>query len=215
MKKAQIIAVAALSGLLLYGCVGGGGRSAFPPEQSSIYVNRKGKIYTALVGTYDASRDYYDLEELKAMAAKEAAAYNEEHPAGQAGGGQAAVSLADCSLGNGTARVVYQYLTGEDLCRFTQEAQDEANHAESFNVSTVADGLADASIAGGTWVDVRKNTTIDAGEIMKQGKLHLVAVTGGVCVQAEGKILYYSGNLNLTDEFTAEVTDGTAYLVFK
>ena len=50
---------------------------------------------------------------------------------------------------------------------------------------------------------------------MKQSKLRLVSVNGAASIQTEGKILYYSGNLNLKDEFTAEVTDGNAYLVFK
>lgn len=216
MKKAKLMAVIVLSGLLLYGCVGGGS-STFPPEQNAVYVNRNGEIYTALVGAYDASHDYYDSEELKARAEEEAAAYNAEHPVSQTAseGVAAAVTLTECSLENGMAKLVFRYLTGEDLCQFTEVSQDEANHVESLHVSTVADGLKDANVAGGTWVDVKKNTTIDAGDIMKQSKLRLVAVTGAASIQTEGKILYYSGNLNLKDEFTAEVTDGTAYLVFK
>ena len=74
MKKAKITAVIIMAGLLLYGCKGGS--STFPPEQSAIYVNRSGEIYTALVGTYDSSKDYYDSAEFKAMAEKEAADYN-------------------------------------------------------------------------------------------------------------------------------------------
>ncbi len=215
MKKAKITAVIIMAGLLLYGCKGGS--STFPPEQSAIYVNRSGEIYTALVGTYDSSKDYYDSAEFKAMAEKEAADYNAEHPTGQDNGDNSskAVSLTECSLENGTVKVVYQFLTGDDLCRFTEGTQDNSNHVESLGISTVAEGLADANLAGGTWIDVKKNTTIDAGEIMKQSKLRLVSVNGAASIQTEGKILYYSGNLNLKDEFTAEVTDGNAYLVFK
>lgn len=213
MKRIKVAAVIILSGLLLYGCKMGGEKSTFPPEQSTIYVSRDGEIYTALVKEYDTSHGYYSVEELKAMAENEAAEYNAEYPSGQEG--SASVSLTECSLENGTVKVVYQYLTGDDLCRFTEAAQDEINGVEYFQVSTVADGLGEMNEASTTWVDVKKNGTINPGEIMKQSKLHLVVVTGGSSVQTEGKILYYSGNVSLKDQFTAEVADGSACLIFK
>lgn len=213
MKKVKVAAVIILSGLLLYGCKMGGESSHFPPDQSTIYVSRDGEIYTALVKEYDAGRGYYSAEELKSMAEQEAAEYNAEYPSGQEG--TPAVSLTECSLENGTAKVIYRYLTAGDLCRFTEVSQDQANHVEDFKVSTVADGLGKMNETGGTWVDVKKNSTIDPGEIMKKSKLNLVVITGGTCVQTEGKILYYSGNVNLKDEFTAEVTEGSACLIFR
>ena len=213
MKRIKVAAVIILSGLLLYGCKMGGETSTFPPEQSTIYVSREGEIYTALVKEYDTGNGYYSAEELKAMAEKEVAEYNAEYPAGQEGG--TPVALTECSLENGTVKVVYQYLTGEDLCRFTEAAQDKINGVEHFRVSTVADGLGEMNETGTTWVDVKKNSTIDPGEIMKQSKLQLVVVNGGSSIQTEGKILYYSGNINLKDQFTAEVLDGSACLIFK
>ena len=111
--------------------------------------------------------------------------------------------------------MVYRYLTGDDLCRFTEAAGDQINQVEDFKVSTVADGLGKMNETGGTWVEVKNNSTIDPGEIMKKSKLNLVVITGGASVQTEGKILYYSGNVNLKDEFTAQVTEGSACLIFK
>ncbi|MCI8724518.1 MAG: hypothetical protein HFG66_00045 [Hungatella sp.] len=213
MKRFKVAAVIILSGLLLYGCKMGGESSQFPPEQSTIYVSRDGEVYTALVKEYDTSHGYYSAEELKAMAEQEAAEYNAEYPSGQEGA--AAVSLTECSLENGTAKVVYRYLTGDDLCRFTEAAGDQINQVEDFKVSTVADGLGKMNETGGTWVEVKNNSTIDPGEIMKKSKLNLVVITGGASVQTEGKILYYSGNVNLKDEFTAQVTEGSACLIFK
>lgn len=213
MKKVKVAAVIILSGLLLYGCKMGGESSQFPPNQSTIYVSRDGEIYTALVKEYDTSHGYYNGEELKAMAEQEAAKYNAEYPSGQED--ISAVSLAECSLENGTAKVVYRYLTADDLCRFTEESQDQANHVETLKVSTVADGLGEMNEAKGAWVDVKKNSTIDPGEVMKQSKLHLVVATGASSIQTEGKILYYCGNVNLKDEFTAEITEGSACLIFK
>ncbi len=50
---------------------------------------------------------------------------------------------------------------------------------------------------------------------MKKKDLPMVIVTGTVTIQTEGRILYYSGAVNLKDEFTAQVTEGTAYIVFR
>lgn len=214
MKKAKLAAIAVMAGLMLYGCSGGGGSSAFPPEQSAIYINRDGEIYSALVKEYDTSRDYYDAAELKAMAEKEVAAYNAEHPVNQEGS-KGAVTLTDCTMENGKARIVYQYADGTNLSQFTGQFQDAVNHAQSLEVSTVAEGLTQGKVTDGTWIDVKKNSTAALDDVMKQSKLHLVSVNGAVSVQTEGKILYYSGNVTLKDEFTAEITEGNAYLVFK
>lgn len=214
MKKAKLAAVAVMAGLMLYGCKGSGGNSSFPPEQSSIYVNRDGEIYSALVKEYDTSHDYYDAAELKKMAENEVADYNAEHPAGQEGG-KAAVTLTDCTLENGKARIVYQYAGGTDLSQFTGQFQDAVNHAETLEVSTVAEGLTKGKVTDGTWTDVKKNGAAALDDVMKQSKLHLVSVSGTVSVQTEGKILYYSGNVTLKDEFTAEIAEGSAYLIFK
>lgn len=214
MKKAKLAAIAVMAGLMLYGCKGGGGTSSFPPEQSAIYVNRNGEIYSALVKTYDTSRDYYDAAELKAMAEAEVAAYNAEHPVGQEGSSKA-VTLTDCTLENGMARIVYEYADGTSLSQFTGQFQDAVNHAETLEVSTVAEGLTQGKVTDGAWMDVKKNSTAALDDVMKQSRLHLVSVNGAVSVQTEGKILYYSGNVTLKDEFTAEITEGNAYLVFK
>ena len=66
-----------------------------------------------------------------------------------------------------------------------------------------------------TWTDARKSNTTDLETVMKKKDLPMVIVTGTVTIQTEGRILYYSGAVNLKDEFTAQVTEGTAYIVFR
>ncbi len=225
-RIAAVTAVAAFAGLLLYGCKADSG--SFPSKQSTVYVSEDGGIYSSLVESYDAANTDYKVEELKAAAQEEAEAYNAGRQAGGSGaaggsqgaesgmaaGGQA-VTLADCSLENGTATVVYQYQTGEDLCRFARQSQDDKNQVEQFSVSTVEQGLLDGKVSDGAWVNVKKNEKASLNDVMKQGGFRLVSVTGTTVVQTEKPILFYSGNVALKDKHTAEIAGGSAYLVFK
>ncbi len=216
MRRAKVAAVILFAVSMLFGCKAE--VSPFPPEQSAIYVNKAGEIYSAIVETYDAGKTYYDAAELKELAEAEAAAYNQENPVVSGGlgeGGTAAVVLNACTLENGIARVIYQYADGKSLSRFTEKVQDEKNHAEALTTSTVAEGLLAGKVTDGTWFDVKKGAAVSMDEVMKQSKLSLVSVEGTVTVQTEGAILYYSGDVILKDAYTAEISDGNAYLVFK
>ncbi len=211
MKKTKVAAFL-MAGLLLQGCKIGGS-STFPPEQNAIYISRKGEIYTALTESYDPASGYYDQSEFRAMAEEEAATYNAEYPASQENQ-QPPVTITDCTLENGSARIVYQYASGEDLCRFTEMFQDEVNQAQALSVF-LTEEASEALTTEAPWIDAKKNSQVTAQEVAKQNKLPMVSVTGHVTVQTEGKILYYNGDVSLKDEYTAEILEGNAYLVFK
>jgi len=210
MKK-HFIAVAGISiGILLTGCARSR-TSTFPPEQSAIYVSREGALYTSLVRDYDPSDTGYNTEELLAMAQSEVTEYN----SGQgADSGQVPVAVADCRVEEGTASIVYAYAGADHLLRFTELTQDEDNHPETLEVSTNTLYFA-AGAAPVVWTDARKNAAADQNTVLKKKDLPLVAVTGPVTVQTEGQILYYSGQVDLKDEFTARIAEGTAYIVFR
>lgn len=181
MKKAKAAAVILAAGCLLWGCKESG--SPFPPDRSLIYVSGDGEIFGAQVETYDASLDYFSQEELEAMAKQEADAYNQTRWDEGLPEDETAASVEECSLSDGTARVVYRYRDGSELCRFTEEYQDTANHPDYFELTKTDQG----------WE---------------------IRVSGTVTVQTEGKILTCTGG-NLTDAYTAEVSGGDAYLLFK
>jgi len=216
MKKAKVAAAILFAVSLLFGCKAE--VSPFPPEQSAIYVNKAGQIYSAIVETYDTGKTYYDAAELKVLAEAEAAAYNTENPIVSGGVGEkgsGAVALHTCTLDGGTAKVIYQYADGKTLSSFTEQVQDEKNHVESLSVSTVADGLLAGKVTDGKWFDVKKGSAVAVDEVMKKSKLSLVSVEGTATIQTEGAILYYSGDVILKDAYTADVSGGNAYLVFK
>lgn len=209
MKKTGMAALALAAGMMLSGCKAGK-TSTFPPQQSAVYVSKEGAIYTALVEHYDASDTGYSGEELRAMAEQEAADYNREYGTGS----EALVSVAECTVSEGTATLVFCYGAAEDLCRFTEISQDTVNHPEQLQVTTNSVYLTGNDSEGG-WTDARKNSATTLGAVRKKKDLPMVVVSGPVTVQTEGQILYYSGAVTLKDEFTAQVSEGEAYIVFK
>ncbi len=209
MKKAGLTAFLLSLGLAAAGC--SPRTSAFPPKQNGIYVTRSGQVYTSIVENYDPSDTGYSAEELRAMAEEELAEYNRQYGAG---GDAALVSVAECMVAEGKASIVYQYAGPEDLCRFTDISQDTKNHPENLMVTTNSANLAEEGISG-TWTDARKNQVASLETVTKKKDLPMVVVSGDVTVQTEGRILYYSGSVNLKDEYTAQVTEGTAYIVFR
>ena len=127
-RSALLVTGCLLTGIWLTGC-GSGSGSAFPPSQSLIYVDDEGTLYTSLVEAYDPADTSYDVQELSQMAKQEAESYT-------------GVTLSDCTMEDGMARVIYQYSDGEALVQFTKETQDEANQVDSITAMTVMEGLA-------------------------------------------------------------------------
>ena len=186
-RSALLVTGCLLTGIWLTGC-GSGSGSAFPPSQSLIYVDDEGILYTSLVEAYDPADTSYDVQELSQMAKQEAESYT-------------GVTLSDCTL-------------EEALVQFTKGTQDEANQVDSITATTVMEGLAARTAQDGVWTDARKGQEVDREKIMRQNKLHMVAIDGEATIQTEGAIRYYSGEVNLTDTNVAEVK-GQAYLIYR
>ena len=210
MMTAAVI-VAAMS-VFLTGC--GAGGNSFPADRSAIYIARDGGLYTVLCGAYDAAKDYYSEEELTARVEEEVAAYNAERSACE-GQEDEPVTVEEVRLGNGTASIVLRYSDAENLMRFTEASQDMDNHTEKLSVTIVGEGLPDVPGVDEAWTDAKRSDPVTPEQIRRRTDLHLVAVTGPVTVQAEKRILYYSGAVSLLDKYTAQVADGDAYIVFK
>ena len=209
MKKAGLAVWALGLGVMAAGCAPK--TSTFPPRQNTIYVSRTGGLYTAIIENYDPLDTGYSAQELMDMAVEELSEYNAEYGAGA---DSEPVSVAECAVSEGTASIVYKYAGPEDLCRFTDISQDAVNHPESLMLTTNSANIAGEDI-GGTWTDARKKEAASLETVMKKKDLPMVVVSGNVTVQTEGRILYYCGAVDLKDEYTAQVTEGTAYIVFR
>lgn len=207
MKKARIVLAAMIAGAMLSGCAGrGGSTSTFSPEQSSVFVTRDGRVSSALVETYE--NDYYDQTELKTAIEAAVADFNTEQ-------GRTAVSLSSCTLGNGKAIALFDYANGSDLCSFSAKTKDDATQVQTFEITTVSDGMVSGSAADVQWKKAKDGSGVTVDKVKKKGDLHLVVMDGQATVQTEGKIQFYSGDISLKDEHTAVVNGGQAYLAFK
>ncbi len=99
--------------LLLAGC----GQAKLPKniETDTIVFDKEGAMEVYLVRDFD--REYYDLSELTAMAAEEAAQYNTEN----AGDAQVPVVVEKVETLEGTplrARITYHYDSADSFCSF-------------------------------------------------------------------------------------------------
>lgn len=206
MKKARTALVTALTVFLLSGCGNYGGASKFSPEQSSVFVTREGGLSSAMVETCD--KDYYDGQELQAFIEEAVAVYNAANQDG-------AVVLESCTMEEGKAVAVFDYADGTALLNFLKEHGDSSLQLTNLEVMTVSDGLVAGKVSDGTWIQAKDGSGVSLDTVTKKGNLTLVAVEGTGVIQTEGKIQYYSGNVTLQDGFTAAVSEGKAYIVFK
>ncbi|MFR4439531.1 MAG: hypothetical protein ACLT46_06735 [Hungatella sp.] len=206
MKKARTALVTALTVFLLSGCGNYGGASKFSLEQSSVFVTREGGLSSAMVETCD--KDYYDGQELQAFIEEAVAVYNAANQDG-------AVALESCTMEEGKAVAVFDYADGTALLNFLKEHGDSSLQLTNLEVMTVSDGLVAGKVSDGTWIQAKDGSGVSLDTVTKKGNLNLVAVEGTGVIQTEGKIQYYSGNVTLQDGFTAAVSEGKAYIVFK
>lgn len=206
MKKARMILVTAVAASMLSGCSRFGSASSFSPEQTSVFVTRDGTFSSALVETYE--KDYYDGQELQDFIEEAVAVYNAAHQEGD-------VTLASCTMEEGKAVAVFDYASGEALQNFSSENADASLQLSSVEMMSVSDGLVAGKVSDGTWIQAKDGSGVSLDTVTKKGSLNLVAAEGTAVIQTEGKIQYYSGNVTLQDEFTAAISGGKAYLVFK
>lgn len=210
MERTGMAALVLAAGVVMSAC-GPRTGSTFPPQQNAIYVSREGELYTALIESYDPSDTGYRAEELQAMASRELADYNSQYGTPEL---PEPVAISQCAVEGGKASIVYRYASPEDLCRFTRFSQDTANHPDSLVITTNTAGLEDGKAEGG-WIDARKNAAVTGREALKKKDLPMAVVSGAVTVQTEGKIVFYSGAVDLVDEYTAKVSEGTAWIIFR
>ena len=196
---AAFLAAAVLAGAT--GCGTSAGEKEFAPSENSVYISKEGTVSSAFVESYD--KDYYTADSLKA--------YLEATIAGQYP--DVAVTVKECSVENGVMKAVFDYGTPEDLMTFLADQKSEGLELESFQVETVAAGRAAGTVAAGGFVNASDGKPADFKELARtEGQL--VEVKGQAAVQTEGKILYVSDGVEVTDS-GAVVSGGPAYIIFK
>ena len=119
MKKGQTAAAILLLSLALNGCGGGNGTTAFAPTETSLYVTKEGTVTSADVETYE--NDYYSADELKAYAEEMLGVFESGN---QSGSSEKKAEIAECTVKDGTAKLLIKFPDPEEYLRFAKEYPD-------------------------------------------------------------------------------------------
>lgn len=216
MKKAKLLLTAVAVSLTLFGCQGTTTKtSTFAPEVSSIFITRDSQIASAIVEGVPAA-DRYNQDELKQDIELAVMAYNKSKGAAESavneeGSGKLPVALRSCTLDEQKAVAIFDYAGSGDLIEFGQTTYDQANQVERLDVSKVSSGFPTDI----TYLNAADQTGMQTDEISKNGDYNAVVIEGDVTVQTEGKIVYISEGVNLTNEFTAVTPEGKSCIIFE
>lgn len=224
MKNWKAVLAAVLTGLMVYGCKGlSSEKSTFEPAVSSIYVTKDGTISSATVESYD--KDYYRQEALQEYVMSEVSGYNQSLGAAAVahnidGADPVPVAVTSCSMKDGRAVVIYQYLDGSTFQAFAEEYHDEANRTKAFGTDTVSGGRSQGWMTDADFVKAGKGAEAsDAGQgeldKLSDERIIMVETDHPVTIQTEGKVLYMTRGVTLTDSSTVQVPEGLHYVIFK
>ena len=205
-KKMMILAVA----LTMLTACAGETAPAFAPTQSSLYITSEGVITSATVETYEA--DYYSAEELKASVEEALTEWG-------GSGDQAKAAVKECTMADGTAKLLIDFKTPAAYMDFMEDFPDEEStiQIEELDVTTVADGISKGYLVGDRFYHLAKETKeVSADEVMKQSKLYVAAVEGPALIQTDGAIVYISTDVEMVGTNMVQTpADGMSYIVFK
>ena len=145
MKKGQTAAAILLLAFALNGCGGGVGKTAFAPTETSLYVTKEGTVTSADVEICE--NDYYSADELKAYAQEMLDAFESEN---QSGSSEKKAEITECTVKDGTAKLLITFPDAEEYLRFAAEYPDEESgiQVESLDVVSVQDGVEKGYIVG-------------------------------------------------------------------
>lgn len=202
-RCAGLAAVCCLLTVALAGC----GSVKVPDviEAPTVSVSNKGQISVWLVG--DFGKDYYDLSELTAMAAEEAAEFN----ASVGNEGREAVTLEKVeTLPDNESKVVVSY-------RFDGWESYTAFNEETLFYGTVGEAIQEGFDTKIVLRNVEDNTLIAGEQFRQASEKHVIITDVKADIYCPGKVTYVSGGavLNADGSVDTAQAEGTVYILLK
>ena len=188
MKKKLIIGLLLASMMSLTGC------SRVPIERDTLSLSKDGTATYTIIS--DFSEYYYDLEELKEMAAEEITQYG------------TGVQITEAVVEEGVLTFVYSFDTLSDYASFMNtkcfQGTVEKAMKEGYKQDTVL-----TSVKDGHTIQVK-----DLGT----GSYQMFIWNENVAVRCNGNVLYYSSNLSVSgkrDVVPLAESAGPYYVIYK
>lgn len=210
--KHRILLAVLLCMTLLAGCTGKKVDLSDATE-STIGVNGDGSVEEVVIEPFD--KDYYSLTELTAYVNKQVDAFNQANPQEQPKNKKSddeeitavTVKYVEADEDAKTAKMALGYLNMDIYDSFNETdyrflSMEEA--ASDKNISEM-NGL----------VEVKNGEEKAFSDLEEDKKLHLIYTDSSVKIQTGGKIVYYSKDASLIDDYTIQTTDGPTVVLFK
>ena len=175
-------------------------QEAAQDTESTLYINQDGSLDSLVVE--DFPEEKYAAEELFPTIREIVDVYNQDH-------GSGCVKLLSCEVKDGQAFVKLHYKTGADYAAFNRT---------TFFYGSVADGLAAGYGKKATLKNAYGSNMISGDAIADLSSYRMIVTGEPVQIRTYESILYYSANLDLSDDKTGHVSSesgGEAVLIIK
>lgn len=208
----RILLAVLLCMTLLSGCTGRKVDLSKETE-STIGVNGDGSVEEVVIEPFD--KDYYSLTELTAYVNKQVDAFNQANPQEQPENKKAddeeitavTVRYVETDADAKTAKMALGYLNMDIYNSFNET---------DFQFLSMEEAASDKSIADmNGLVEVKSGEEKSFSDVSEHKHLHLIYTDSSVRIQTGGKIMYYSKDASLTDDYTIQTADGPSVILFK
>ena len=196
MKKwIRTLCTLLLAVLVLTGC-----KASFDPSVSSLYIQKNGKVTSAVVESFE--KDYYSFSEFETMIQREVENCNSMFS-------EPAIDIERLELKDST---LYLLLSFQDADAYEQYSE------EYCFVGTIDEAL-DAGHSFDLLFKDAEYTEYSTPEVTEKKDDHVVIVQSEGFIELEGKVKYVSNNVEIISEHMAEVMefydeDEYAYIVY-
>lgn len=183
-------------------CLTGCGQTAMPqePARTAVGITDKGKITVCLIADFD--RAYYDLDELKNMAAQEADEFNAQK-------GADAVTLEGAQLtGENGVQLTYSFTDSESYAAFS---------GAQFFYGTVGEAQQKGYLDGVSFKSVKDGAVLEKDRLEKDSDRKLVITDVDADIYLPGKVSDLGGGASLNDDgsVAAGEADELVYILLK
>ncbi|MBQ2402140.1 MAG: hypothetical protein II311_09045, partial [Lachnospiraceae bacterium] len=128
-------------------------------------------------------------------------------------------SVKECTLADGTAKLLIDFRNADAYLDFMEQYPDEESPIQvtDLDITTVSDGVTKGYLVGKTFTKLGKEqTTAAADEVMKQSKLYVAAIDGAALLQTDGAIQYISEGVSVVGTNLIQTPENeVSYVVFK
>lgn len=178
----------------------GGCGSSFEPSETSIYVQKDGKVTYAVVESFD--KEYYSLEEFQTMIEREVTACNGIYS-------EPAISIKKLEVKDGTLYLLMDFTSAEAYGRYSEEY---------CFVGTIDEALESGKSFDTPFKDKNDEERTTA-EVTGKKNSHVLIVQSEGIVELEKAVKYVSGNVEILSAHKLRVApmeseEEYAYIVY-